>query len=209
MSKKIKNILFDLGGVILDIDFKKPAELFKKMGLQNFETLYSQARQNQLFDKLETGKINETAFLEELQAMFDKKPTINELKSAWNSMIKEFDERKISQIEFLRKKHKIFLLSNTNSIHYQYYNTIFIQEFGYKSLDELFHKAYLSFRIGMRKPDKEIYQFVLKNAGIKAYETVFIDDSEKNLINAEIEGIRTYSYKNNENFVDILDSLND
>ncbi|MCK9255804.1 MAG: HAD-IA family hydrolase, partial [Bacteroidales bacterium] len=119
-----------------------------------------------------------------------------------------FDQKRIEFLLNLRKKHKIFLLSNTNQIHYEYYNSIFKKEFGFKSLDSIFEKAYYSHQIGYRKPDFKAFEFVLKNSQLEPKETIFIDDNKENIEVANQIGIKTLCLENNNlEFLNLYDYL--
>src|SRR5690554_4657193 len=155
----IKNIIFDLGNVILNIDINKSEIEFKKHGLENFDQLYSLVSQTKIFDYLETGKISPQEFYSQLRQISNTNLTDDIIKTCWNALILDFPAKRIEFLLNLRKKHKIFLLSNTNQIHYEYYNSIFKKEFGFKSLDSIFEKAYYSHQIGYRKPDFKAFEF--------------------------------------------------
>lgn len=188
--ENIKNIIFDLGGVILNIDYQKPAQEFQKLGLENFSELYSQATQMHLFSDLETGKIDANTFFNQIIIITGLQLNHKDMESAWNSIILDFPEERIRILEKLRKNYRIFLLSNTNKIHYDLYCEQFKAKFGY-DFSNLFEKAYYSFKIGMRKPHKEIYKFVLEDSELIPKETLFVEDSMQNLIEAGNLGIKT------------------
>ncbi|MEO6406388.1 MAG: HAD family phosphatase [Ferruginibacter sp.] len=188
---EIKNIIFDLGGVLLDIDYNKATAAFKRLGFADFEKMYSQYTADKLFEKLETGHINETSFY---QAMIKTHSDISssDIMESWNAMLLDF---RLSSIEFLKRlrpKFRLFLLSNTNIIHQAAFNKLFIEQTGFHSLNDFFEIAWYSNEIGLRKPTMEIYQFILQDAAIKAEETFFIDDSYNNIETAKQLNFKTH-----------------
>ena len=182
---KIKNLLFDLGGVLLNIDYNKTADAFKKLGVQQFDELYSQSGANHLFEELETGKISDDDFYNAIQQYCYPSTTKEQLETAWNAILLNFRITSIEYLSGLKEKYNIYLLSNTNSIHLKAFDKIFEEEIGNASLDDYFIKAYYSHKIHLRKPYPLTYQFVLDDAGIDAGETLFIDDSIVNIEGAK------------------------
>jgi putative hydrolase of the HAD superfamily len=189
--KKTKNVIFDLGGVLLNLDFNKTFASFYQIGFSNFEAMFSQFTANDLFKQLETGKISTATFYDELISL---KPHLSkpEIAKAWNAMLLDF---RLPSIEFLKtiaNNHQIFLLSNTNAIHYDAFTTAFNDTFGAGHFDDFFTKAYYSHLIHLRKPDEAIFKFVLQDAGINAEETLFIDDTYNNIDAAANLGFKTH-----------------
>ncbi len=188
----IRNIIFDFGGVIYDIDFLRSVAEFQKLGMDRFDLLYSKAIQDKLFENLETDACSPQEFLTALGAYFNADVSESHLEAAWNALLIGFRPERLQMLKEISPFYNIYLLSNTNRIHY----SIFLQEFtdltGYKSFNDLFKKAYLSFEIKSRKPDIEPYLHVLKDAEIDPYETLFIDDSPQNIQPAKEVGLHTY-----------------
>ena len=196
---KIKNLLFDLGGVLLNIDYNKTANAFKLLGVKQFDELYSQADANDLFESLETGKISEEDFYITMKYHCSLGTTEQQIKKAWNEMLLNFRLESLNHLIKLKEDYNIFLLSNTNSIHLKEFTKIFQNETGKSNLDEFFLKTYYSHIIKERKPYVETYKNVLNNAGIKAEETLFIDDSIKNVEGAALAGLHVYHLLATEN----------
>ncbi len=190
----IDNIIFDLGGVILNIDYNLSAEAFKRLGAENFDELYSQARQSDLFDRLETGMISPMAFRDEVRQIFSSNWTDDEIDEAWNAMLLDLPSARINFLQELSKKYRIFLLSNTNEIHYLAYSKMVNDQYGLGDLGSLFQKAYFSHQINKRKPYPETFEFVLEDAGIKADNSLFIDDSIQHLEGAKKVGLSVYHH---------------
>lgn len=189
--KGIKNIIFDLGGVILNIDYQKPLLAFAALGLQDAEILYTQHAQTELFDKLETGKITGDEFIRELRAKMPPTVTEQQVTDAWNSILLDFPLRRLQILQQLQLHYNIFLLSNTNEIHEAAFNAMLQQQCGYPSLSLFFDKVYYSHRIGLRKPDPAIFTLVLQNHALQANETLFIDDSIQHIEAAKLLGLQT------------------
>jgi putative hydrolase of the HAD superfamily len=180
----IKNIIFDFGGVIINIDHEKVENAFKKLGLHDFDRLFSQATQSELFQKLETGRMDEAEFRNEIRKMTGLTIDDNTLDHTWNQIIGDYPPHRIELLKQIKNNYKIFLLSNTNSIHFRYYISKFEKEFGFPFIS-LFDGTYWSFKIGKRKPDADPYQFLLNQENLKPEETLFIDDSIQNILAAQ------------------------
>jgi FMN phosphatase YigB (HAD superfamily) len=189
-SKKIKNIIFDLGGVILNIDPQKTINAMEELGFPDFEKSYTLAKQNKLFDKLEKGIISPDIFRNEIRKNLKNPVSDNTINEAWGSLLLDFPKERIDLLNKLKAKYRLFLLSNTNLIHYNIYNHILFKDFGIQ-LSKLFEKAYYSHEIGMRKPDIECFKYVLDDSKLMPNETLFIDDSISNIESAKKIGIKT------------------
>jgi glucose-1-phosphatase len=201
--QKIKNIIFDLGGVLIDIDYHKTINAFKQLGIAHFDTMYSQVTANDLFENLETGKINAEHFYDAIREEAKLNLTNDQIKTAWNAILLNFRPSSIAYLEQLANTHNLFLLSNTNSIHQQSFFKTFKSEFN-KNLNDYFIKAYYSHEINLRKPYTTIYEFVLNDAKLNAAETLFIDDSKINIPAANEVGINTHLLLPTETIEEII-----
>ncbi|TND10371.1 MAG: putative hydrolase of the HAD superfamily [Bacteroidetes bacterium] len=179
--QRFRNIIFDLGGVILNLDYRRTSTAFQKLGLQSFDEIYSQVQQSGLFDAYEKGLIGSAAFRETLAEHLPAGTVHEKIDEAWNAMLLDLPPERLEKLEALGKTHRIFLLSNTNEIHIRAFTEILRRDFGIESLSALFEKEYFSFRVGMRKPDVEIFQHVLLENGLSAAETLFLDDSPQHV----------------------------
>lgn len=198
----IKNIIFDLGGVLLNIDFKKTFDAFAALGIEDAHKLNDRPEVLQLFIDMECGKVGREEFLEEFRRLVimplgpglrrDDKPLVSdeEIISAFNALLLDFPSERIRLVQELGKKYRVFLLSNTNAIHAEYYNAKLKRAFGIENLDHLMEKAFYSHDLGCRKPDREIYLKALSSAGLVAEECLFIDDKPENVEAARELGIR-------------------
>lgn len=195
LALMIKNIIFDFGGVLLNIDFKKTFESFEKLGYENFAEIYSQHSADPLFQDLETGKISDTEFYSQLSAMLPHPSTNEQLKNAWNAMLISYRQSSLDFLTTRKDDYNLFLLSNTNAIHYAHFSKMLKEETEYSRLEDFFTKAWYSHEIHRRKPDVETYEFVLNEAALTPEETLFIDDSDSNLPGARKAGIKTHLLK--------------
>lgn len=189
--QNIENIIFDLGGVLLDIDYNRTRAAFEKLGVTHFNEMYSQANANKLFQKLETGSITEEEFYKQLNHSAGVNLSPGEIEEAWNAMLLTFREESLQFLEELKSRYKIFLLSNTNKIHHVSFYKIYNEKKRAKKFEEYFDKAFYSFEIGLRKPEEECYQWVMNEVKIDPQKTLFIDDSINNIEGAKKVGIQT------------------
>jgi len=200
--KNYKAIIFDLGGVILNIDYILTIAAFKKLGIKEASTFYCKKTQNHIFDKLETGDISGKYFLESLQKQTNNASTM-QVEKAWNAMLLDLPQRRLDCIKKLKNKSKIFLLSNTNAIHIRAFkNKIGAEK--WKAFSALFDKMYLSYEIGFRKPSKEAFHIILKENKLKPNEVFFIDDSPQHIEAAKKMGIHCYYLKQGEDIVTVF-----
>jgi len=188
----VKNIIFDLGGVLLNIDYNKTSDAFKKLGATDFDSFYSQQGANEVFEALETGNISETDFYNTMQDHCLPNTTHEQIKAAWNAILLDFRKESLQFLSHLDSKYNLFLLSNTNSIHQAAFNNMFTRQTGHSNFDDFFTVAYYSHLIHKRKPYPSTYTFVLEDAGIIAEETLFIDDSKVNIEGATEAGLKTH-----------------
>lgn len=186
---EIKNIILDFGGVIIDVDYQRVADSFNKLGAGNFETLYTQKKQAGFFDAFEKGEIPEEQFRKELRQYLPDGITDLQIDAAWNSMVGSIPQPRMDFLQQLKKDYRLFLLSNTNSIHARDFTKKLNEQFGSGCLEKLFDRIYLSFQTGMRKPDAEIYNKVMAENQLSPSETVFIDDSIQHVEGARRAGL--------------------
>ena len=200
--ESIEIILFDLGGVLIDIDYSATSLEMKKIGFSSFDDFYTQFNQNDLFVLFETGKISEQAFINELKQYTDALVTPNQLVHAWNSMIGEFSEDKIKLLEKLKSKRKA-MLSNTNAIHWKKVRLEWHKKRDVQ-LEVHFEKIFLSHEIGLRKPHVETFEYVCQRLGVLPEKTLFIDDSPQHIIGAKEAGLNTFFYQDHKTFYELF-----
>jgi glucose-1-phosphatase len=182
-----KNIIFDLGVVILDVDYNLTAAAFKKLGLVDFDAHYSKIKQDNFFDRFETGHMPDAEFRDIIRKHLPHTVTDQQIDDAWNAMLLTVPETTFELLENIGKQKRIFLLSNTNRIHIAAFTKIIEKQYGFSKFESLFEKTYYSCNIGMRKPNAEIFEYVVKKNNLSITETLFIDDSPQH-----VEGARKY-----------------
>ena len=188
----IKNLIFDFGGVLINLDRNACRMAFEQLGIESIhESVLDDYRQKELFMQLESGNISTAAFRAGMRRLSEQSLTDAQIDDAWNSMLADIPSYKLDSLLELKHRYHIMLLSNTNSIHWQW---AVRNRFRYKGLEveDFFDRIYLSYELHMQKPDKEIFKYVLEDAGIAPEETFFIDDSVANCSAAEQLGIRTH-----------------
>ena len=173
MDSKIKNVIFDLGGVLINLDFDSCLNAFRTAGFTNIEEQVRQMQGNGVFSRFELGEISPEEFRDAIRKEADESLT----------------DRKIE----LRERYMVYLLSNTNQIHWDYAGEEMFNYRGFRA-DDFFEDTFLSFKMHLAKPDKAIYEKVMKEANILPEETFFIDDSETNCRAAAALGIQTHHY---------------
>jgi glucose-1-phosphatase len=200
----IKNIIFDFGGVLINLDYQRTYNAFKELGIADIKTAFSPASQQELFDKLEKGLIEPGVFYEELRKISSVEMEDSQIVKAWNAMLLDFPIERIQMLRELKKKYRLFLLSNTNIIHYdEYFNNLF-KEHQLNIFEDLFEKTYFSHQLGLRKPESEIFKLVLNENKLEAAETLFIDDVLSNIEPAANLGINTLHLTGDKNLLEIL-----
>jgi FMN phosphatase YigB (HAD superfamily) len=190
LMEPIKNIIFDFGGIFIDIDYQKTEQAFIDAGVANFQELYSQHNASSLFEDLETGKKTPFEFYDAFRETSHLNLSNEQIELAWNAMLGDFLLDEINWLQTISNKYRIFLYSNTNKIHHDAFSFVFNELTG-KDFDAYFIKAYYSHTLGLRKPYKESYEAILKEQGLLASETLFIDDTLKNIEGARLAGLQT------------------
>ena len=174
----IKNIIFDYGNVIFNIDFNKVAQAWKDLGITNAHEFYGHRQQEDVFNALERGQISPEAFRDRIREITHKPDlTDQQINNAWNQIFVGIPEGNHELLRQLKGKYRTFLLSNINAIHYDYVHDYLKREFGMADNSNLFEKTYYSHLVGKRKPNAEIFEQVLQENNLDPAETLFIDDS--------------------------------
>ncbi|CAN5223877.1 HAD family phosphatase [soil metagenome] len=204
----IHNIIFDLGGVILNLDAEATRKSFEDLGMRDFVNQYSFAKQSGIFDSFDRGEIAEQEFRNHLKKYLPENTSDESVDKAWNAMLLDLPENRLQLLILLRKKYRLFLLSNTNEIHIKAFSADLEKTFGFSDFTGYFEKVYYSCRIGKRKPDIETFQFVLDENKLKAEETLFIDDSPQHISGAEKLLLKTYLLKPGEDIVSVFKNNN-
>lgn len=197
--QNIKNIIFDLGGIFIDIDYSKTEKAFIDVGVANFNDLYNQQKSSALFEDLETGKITPLQFCNALKNVTQLPLTNEKIFMAWNAMLGHFQKDKLLWLQSLKSQYNLYLFSNTNQIHFDAFNKVLEKDTGYNSLDSFFIKSYYSHQIKLRKPYPASFSFILKEQKLVANETLFFDDTPINVKGAIKAGIHAVLVNPTEN----------
>ncbi|QRR01237.1 HAD family hydrolase [Dyadobacter sandarakinus] len=191
-NDKIKNIIFDLGDVILNIDVPLASQSFAKLSGKEQQEVLAIFKEKEIFRQFETGLLDEASFRNYIREIIHLSDLSDDaVDTAWNSLLLDLPPERVSLIRNLSKSYRLFLLSNTSSIHITQVNKILKASTGIERLEDLFEKVYLSYEMGLMKPDPQIYQQVLDEAGLIAEETLFLDDNADNIAGAATLGIDT------------------
>lgn len=199
----IKNILFDMGGVLIDIERQSCVDAFLKLGFSNIDQYLGDYGQKGAFLQLEEGSISENQFYELIR---DEIPeaTNEEIAHAFTCFITGMPENKLQMIEDLKSQgYRVMLLSNTNPIIFPFVCDKYFKSDG-KDVNHYFEKLFLSYELGSTKPDPNIFRELIKRSGTMPEETLFIDDSQDNLDAAAQFGFETYLAKQGADFSDIF-----
>jgi len=190
MKSQIKNILFDLGGVLLDIDYLKTVKAFKNLGLRNPEQAFTKEIQADLFQEFERGRIRETEFLETLNSHMPG-ASKEEIISAWNALLGDFPVKRYEFLKSLANSYKLGVLSNTNIIHERAFMGIIDRSVGWDNFKSLFQGLGYSHNLGERKPNTEVFHVCLSMMRFKPEETLFIDDTPEHVEGAKKAGMHS------------------
>ena len=204
---EIKSIIFDLGGVILNLNYSKTEDEFKKIGVLNFKEFYSQKKQTLLFDDFEKGKIKPEEFIKSFKESENLKIKEIDFINAWNAMLLEIPIEKLQFIDGLKKDYKIILLSNTNEIHIKKFEDDLKKNNMLEQFYKCFDKIYYSSRMGKRKPEENCFNQVLEENGLIAENTLFIDDSVQHIEGAKKAGIKTFHLEKNKSILDLVPDI--
>lgn len=200
----IKTIIFDLGGVLLNINHRLTVQAFEALGIQHFDDLYSQTYANELFSRLEIGEIQPEDFYQAINEATGLHLSPQEIEKAWNAMLLDFREPALLWLERLKPHYQLALLSNTNCIHLQAFHQIYFQKSRAKPFEEYFDRAFYSFELHERKPDYSCFHKAIALLKIRPEEAIFIDDSTLNIAAAANLGMGTYLLQPGEQVQQVL-----
>jgi HAD superfamily hydrolase (TIGR01549 family) len=198
-----KNILFDLGGIFLNIDYQKTEQAFVDLGVKNFGQLFSQQFSNTLFESLETGKIAPDEFYEAFRKETNMSLPNKAIEHAWNAMLLDFPKERLDWLQIVAQQYPVYLFSNTNLIHYQSFIKDFVNQFPGEDFNDYFRKAYYSHELGLRKPYPESYLKIMELENLDPSETLFIDDTPKNIEGAKSAGLQTILLNDGRTVLDL------
>lgn len=189
MTHTIDTLILDLGGVLIDVDYTASASAFHALGFPDFDGLYTKARQTDLFDRFETGELSPEGFRDAVRELLGAGLSDADIDASWNAMLGTVPPARIELVRALRQRYRLLLLSNTNAIHVPAFEAIIARDLGITDFKALFHGAYYSCAMGLRKPHAAAFHHVLQQHGADPARTLFIDDSIQHVIGAREAGL--------------------
>jgi putative hydrolase of the HAD superfamily len=204
---QFKNLIFDIGNVIVDIDYAVPIREFQKLAITDFASIVSYSKQHHIFDSFEKGQLSVDAFHAELRKFLRPDVTDEQILAAWNSILISYPKHKFDLLTRLKNTYKVFALSNINETHVRAINEAVRAQFGAKAFSDYFHTAYYSNEVGFRKPELEIYQLLLDKENLNPAETFFVDDKPENVEAAKLLGLNAYELKHPTELESLLTQL--
>lgn len=187
LTDGIRNIVFDLGGVVVDIDLNRTFDQMKALGVPDLVPYVSKYSGGGFAEAFQTGHLSEQGFVEHLCQLAGRPLPYDEVERAWNAMILEYEPDRIHRLRSLKSRYRTFVLSNTNVMHHRDFA---FRVPGESDLRNLFEKVYYSHEIGLSKPSPESYLYVMHDAGLLPEDTLFLDDSADNVAAAQALGMR-------------------
>ena len=206
MDRKIKNIIFDFGGVLVDLDKPRCIDAFQKLGYPDVMAMVGKFQQYGVFASLEDGSISSEVFCDEIRHDTVTNPSNEQIIDAWNLMLGDISKYKLDALLKLRKYYMVYLLSNTNSIHWDYACKELFPYHGF-DVNDYFEEIFLSYKMKMVKPHPEIFLSIQNQIGIMASQTLFIDDSQANCDEARNLGFSVYCPQSDEDWRHLLPEL--
>lgn len=202
-KSQVKNIIFDWGGVITNLNFDIPNKMFAALGITNFNEQFSKRNQSHLLKDLEIGKIAPEKAFSVLKLEMHAGVTNEQIIDAWMSVLRETPIDRLNVLHNLKNKFRTFLLSNTNKIHADIFNKNLKDEHGFNHFD-LFEKVYYSHELKHRKPGKEIFELALKDSNLNPSQTLFIDDTEPNIETADSLGLICFHINSDHDIAELF-----
>jgi FMN phosphatase YigB (HAD superfamily) len=201
----VKNIIFDFGNILIDLDIPKTWRLLSDLAGDQYDSVMSVLNKNSVFEKFETGQLTDAQFILCIQAALPGEVPATAIKNAWNAMLLGIPAKRFEMLLHLRKNYCVCLLSNTNALHLEHVYRYLQFDLGITDFDtRYFDRTFYSHLVGLRKPDREIYEFVLKEIQAAPAQTLFIDDLAENLVAPAALGIHTYQHDPANEISDIL-----
>ncbi|MCS6934386.1 MAG: HAD family phosphatase [Chitinophagales bacterium] len=185
-------LIFDLGDVIIDIDYHATINAFQQLSRVDFSEVVSYARQHPVFDRLERGEISAQEFRSELRRFLHPQVTDEQIDAAWNAILVGFPPEKLQLVENLKQNYEVYALSNINEIHTAQLDRVARERFGKERFSDFFHHAFYSHEVGHRKPEPEIFRYVTEVKNIAPERTFFVDDKKENVEAASAAGWHAY-----------------
>jgi HAD superfamily hydrolase (TIGR01509 family) len=202
--KNIDSIIFDIGNVLIDIDYEVMIHEFDQIASIDFHQVVTYSRQDRLFDQYEKGQVSSAEFRDTLRRYLKPGVTDEQINTAWNSILIHYPPAKFELLKKLRERYRIFALSNINELHATAIDLAVQDQFGVADMRSYFDHTYYSHEMGHRKPEKEIYQIVLDREALKPSQTLFIDDKAENIVAAASLGMRVHHLTDRNKLLDLF-----
>lgn len=200
----IKNIIFDLGNVLMNLNFNATINAFQKLGLNEDIIDKGHAYSDPVFYQLEIGEIGIETFCAGIRQLLKNPAATNlQIEDAWYAIIGDVPEKRVKKLQVLNQKYRVFLYSNTNKLHIDRLRVDFKTQHGIE-FDSLFEQAFYSHEIHDRKPNLSSFEKVIQLSGVNPEETLFVDDLEKNIIGAQAAGLQTFWLKEGMEMAEIF-----
>lgn len=200
-----KNILFDFGNILIDLDIPKTWQSLSDLAGDQYESAMTILKNAAVFDRFETGLLSEAQLISHIQDALPGDVSATAIVNAWNAMLLGIPAKRLEMLLRLRKTHRVYLLSNTNSLHLDHVYRYLQSAHGITDFDtRYFDRTFYSHLVGLRKPDREIYEFVLGEIRAEPTETIFIDDLVENLVAPAALGLHTYLHDPSDEISEIL-----
>lgn len=204
----VKNIIFDFGNVLFDLDLHAIERNLKQLYGEHFAAAKEKLLQERIFELYETGGLNTEEFVNTLRLAGGPRLSTEQIVAAWNSIFIEMPKARFEMLLQLRRRYKVFLLSNINELHAAWIDEYMAQKHGIEDFQiRYFDGVYYSHLIRLRKPDREVYEYVLADAELIPEETIFLDDLKINVEAAKQLGIKGVLHPAGREIVDVIRSL--
>lgn len=200
----LTTLIFDFGGVLINLDLSLCINKLKEIGATGVEKYLSNFGQSDFFLQWEKGEIGLREFRENIRAISSGQPSDDEIDAAWMAFLQDIPAEKIELLKQLRSRYRILMLSNTNPLHIEQSARTAFEAHG-TTMNELFDKCYLSYEIGLTKPGREIFEYLLNDAGVEPGECLFLDDGQKNIDRANSMGFQTRHVQQGESLDFLLE----
>jgi glucose-1-phosphatase len=208
IPENITSIIFDLGGVLLDLDLQKTFDAFDALGFKGFDQHFDSYSGSPFIEIFEEGKMTNEAFIATAKTYCNEGTTTAQVLTAWNAMLGPLQPQKIEMLELLRKRYKLFVYSNTNALHVAYLQKYYTTTFGNETFKNIFEKIYYSNEFGIRKPNTEGFLKIVEEQHLVPQDTLFIDDGKMHIAAAKTLGIKTLQWIQNEDISKFLNVAN-
>ncbi len=201
----VEIVVFDLGGVVMDVVFDKTLDAFARLDIGRVDKGDIIAGKDSFFRELEVGEITGPEFIDKFRLAYPASKNIPEeaIWEAWHALLQPYESERIELLKKIAGNYKIYLFSNTNAPHREVFRRMFREQFG-SELDSLFEKCYYSDVLHLRKPDPAAYEAITKDLGVEPGKILFIDDTAANVEQARACGWQAYRLTGGETIGDIF-----